>query len=879
MYPQKTLTLFFLVLPSIILCQNFRGAIRNLEKKDYDKTERVILKALEKDSLDPGAYYVNARLYAEPDFINFNLDTAHAMAIKALKNYKSLDEKEKDKLARVPITDSLITLLKEGIELEAFEVAARLHSEKSYNTFLMQFPEAVQVPEARIRRNKLAFEAAEKANNHEAYRVFFERYPEADQSEEAMKRYHHLLFEEKTKADDLGSYRLFLTEHPNSTFRREAEEKIFKLMSQVHKIEGYRDFIEAYPNSHYAKQAINFLYHLYKDKRSIESFVHQHQRWINDSLLQVINAEKGFLLPFTEKGDFGFINQRGQVVIHPKLNSLTGDQLCKPVTTDYVKTVKDGKDILINRTGNVIYEGRIDSLKDLGSGFLRISARGLKGVVHKSGKIIFPSKHSAIELLDSALFEIKTLRTWGIFSWWGKELVPQEYDDIRMLGNFILLERENRIGITIMQDVIKGKPLKKDFAFDDVEVLGEEYLLVFKDDKEGLLNEQLEFLIPPDDHRIYDLRDKWAIRENQGYRLFNRNMTPITTNGLFEKIDFNHQWLSVKQNGNWALLNQDSLFIPFFKYDSVRLLSNDVAIIWEGENFFANFSSGVKLPLNEVKRYQIIKPLSVAADHPDYVEHFLTVNNKDIKRLYNAEGKKILAGRFDEVSVINDNLFIIDNKNKKGLSDSSGQNVLPIENDAIGDYFQEHVSFLRGQKFGLFIYPTRDIIPPEYDKPLKIYAPGVYLAVKKQQHGLVDRKNDPILDFEYDEIKYWTDSTAFVHSNNHWNLLNIYDNTSVIDSIEYVQWLHHEGKATTAVYSKKNKQGVINNKNGEILSNTFDHITALGTAENPVYQSEKYIHEADFHVVVYYNPEGEVIHKQALSDEEYELISCIEEGP
>jgi hypothetical protein len=56
---------------------------------------------------------------------------------------------------------------------------------------------------------------------------------------------------------------------------------------------------------------------------------------------------------------------------------------------------------------------------------------------------------------------------------------------------------------------------------------------------------------------------------------------------------------------------------------------------------------------------------------------------------------------------------------------------------------------------------------------------------------------------------------------------------------------------------------------------TFNDIINIGTQGTPVYFCEKFIIEADFYVVIYYDAKGKILRKQIFTDpEEYEKIYC-----
>jgi hypothetical protein len=81
-------------------------------------------------------------------------------------------------------------------------------------------------------------------------------------------------------------------------------------------------------------------------------------------------------------------------------------------------------------------------------------------------------------------------------------------------------------------------------------------------------------------------------------------------------------------------------------------------------------------------------------------------------------------------------------------------------------------------------------------------------------------------------------------------------------SDEYIYFQTSEGK------------GVLNNNFGTIISSTFKDIVNIGSLEKPVFMAEKYIKEADYYIIVYYDSIGELLYRQAHPAESYINLAC-----
>ena len=79
-----------------------------------------------------------------------------------------------------------------------------------------------------------------------------------------------------------------------------------------------------------------------------------------------------------------------------------------------------------------------------------------------------------------------------------------------------------------------------------------------------------------------------------------------------------------------------------------------------------------------------------------------------------------------------------------------------------------------------------------------------------------------------------------------------------------------------AVYRQDNYYGVMSNQRGVIIEPTYTDILNLGTADEPLYFTEKFVEEAAIYVVIYYSDEGKQVRRQVFEEEEYGRIKCID---
>lgn len=78
-----------------------------------------------------------------------------------------------------------------------------------------------------------------------------------------------------------------------------------------------------------------------------------------------------------------------------------------------------------------------------------------------------------------------------------------------------------------------------------------------------------------------------------------------------------------------------------------------------------------------------------------------------------------------------------------------------------------------------------------------------------------------------------------------------------------------------AIVQRGNDFGVISNEGKVVLPPTFSEVVNLGSADAPLYFTEKHVPEASLHIVIYYDRNGEMIRKEIYDNAaDYDRIFC-----
>ncbi len=869
--------LMIIILPYSLLAESKR-AFKLLEKGEYDKLIELLEKSVEKDSINTGAKYVFSLLYLTPKFPEYDIDTAYFFINSAIRDYSIHDEKIVENLNKLDINDSSLHAQKSRVEYHAFRRAKAKHTLEDYDYFLNTFNGAIQSDSAVAFRNEIAFSDAVNKNTYEAFQNFIYRYPHAVQVEEAKNKYEELLYFTKTSDRRLDSYVRFLKDNPDTPFRDDAERNIFEISTADNDLDSYMTFMEQYPNSKMKRKALDLLYHNYKEHSSAEGFSNRFSILEEqDSLLEISNAEIGCLIPIFEMDKYGFSKINGEKLIDFSYSWINEDYYCGNIKEDFLEVESDGIKMIVSRLGGKIFEGNYDSVEDLGCGALKIEKGGYYGVVHKSGFKIVDFKFQDAGLVANAFIKYKFNGKWGLKTFTNRDILTPEYDDIYSEGRFVLLQNNGLYAVQNIENLSKAANLEKplvEFRYDDYELIYASQLLLFKDDMETVMDLELTEKFELDRQNFYDLYEGWMIRKNGKYKIYDQIFYPLSELE-FDKVDFNRTRAAIKYQSKWGIYNSASEFPSSFEYDSVRFLSEQIGIIIQGENKYAIFNNDSIIDISYSVETRLLRPSAVNPEENEYAQYLLTKTGKGIYKVFNIDGIEVLNGKFNSVEALGKEYLLVDRAGKKGLYHQNGELALKIRYSGIGNYDDGYVSTLINGKFGIFNYGKKVFLSANYQKALKPFGNYYFIGTKGNSFGLVDLENQDVTGYNFDEIQSWNDSVALVREKHEWKLYDIKNGDYVFEGISEFKVLKEDEEEKILLITKDSKSGILSSRYGEVVGATFNDIINIGSMENPVYFAEKYILEADFYVVIYYDKKGKILRKQIFTEaEEYDKIYC-----
>jgi len=381
-----------------------------------------------------------------------------------------------------------------------------------------------------------------------------------------------------------------------------------------------------------------------------------------------------------------------------------------------------------------------------------------------------------------------------------------------------------------------------------------------KSDRESVLNQDLSEWIKIGKHHITStFFGAVSTIDSTQYTLYQKSGETET----FNQIKINNPWVAGKSITGWQLMGP-GIQTPEIDLDSIGFAGPIVVA-------FRNDSTLVCLPGTGFIPSFFSLPKFMSGGESDF---FLRIDDGERKKIYNNKGEFLFASISDVIEYNNEGYFTIHRKGKKGLLNSEGKPVLHPVFDAIGTVKNGVITVLKDQKFGLINLSNRKVIKTEYEKNVLPYNQSKLIAFRDGAYAIITWDNKPLTSFEFEEIRYWNDSSALVKKSFNWILYNFIEKKILIDKIKKFKWVQDTEEEKVMVFQQENSVGVLSNKRGTVITPTFSDIINVGSSSVPLYFTEKHVEEAGIYVVIYYNKDGHQLRKQVYEVEEYERIFC-----
>ena len=837
-----------------------KSAQSKMARGKWAKAAQTLKKSLAKDSINAEANFVYSQWWFSPINPDFDIDKSYEYILYSQRDYAAYDERQRDRVSRFPLDSLIINKQKRKIDSAAFERAKQMNTEESYQFFLDHFGDANERSMATELRDEVSFLNAMKVNTYESFDHYLSKYPDSHRAAEAKGRYEKLLFESKTRGGKLKSYVFFYETYPHSPFRDEALKEIFQIGTASGSLNDYLNFIDTYGHqTSFSKTAKDIAYHL-----AVHEQIPIPYQVASDSIQRVSGLDKGYWVPFLKNGKYGFMDEDGVEQIKERFESISDEYLCGNIIDDFIVTSTG----IVGRSGKRIYEGEVEEVIDLGRGVLLLKSNQCNHVINKSGFVYTDGCILDARLIaDHFLAVQQTNAQWELLALNGRKIINEYFDNIESVEDIVILVRRGKKILHTVAQITSAadqEPLSDDMVFDEVRKLSTDKVLVKNGSLEGVVNAQLEFIIPLDRQSL----------TMTSFGFTKRYLNKVSTVGLSQTID-REEYSDIRPYLNWlGFFRQDE--IKLYQISSSRVVDDNLDSLWfsnrlalalKHDSLMVFFSSGRKMVFPSGTQVSFVKS-------PDSVK-FFAIEDMGKKQVFDVDtGLKRFSLTCNRIEDIGYNIFLIEVDGKAGLVTWDGKVILQTEYDAIVKSSEQFISLLKNKKFGIYDLKNRLLVKPNYERNVRFYNQSVLVAFKDGHYGFIGMDGKPIGDFEFEEVSHWSDSLALVRKNFRWSVYSIHEREIVYDRIKDYRLIADLPAEKIAIIHRENEYGVLSSKRGVVIPATFSDVLNVGTAEKPLYFTEKNVEEAEIFVVIYYNDQGTMIRREIYESDEYDRIYC-----
>ncbi len=236
--------------------------LKQVLKGNYEAAQKDIDKHLAKDPADVPYLYSAAKLYSLAEYSGRDIPKAYKYINDCKAKFLRLEPAVQDKLIAKGLTKELLNNSIHEVCALALKDAEAIGTEEAYNDFLKTYSRAVPSlqRQAKEHLSHLAFEDAAARNTIGSYEFFIEQHPNGMDVKEATRRRNALAYEQAKSKNNLTAYRTYIDQYPEAENIPEAWQHIYALAlrdaQRIGTEEALNEYVGIYPDSPFGRQRL-----------------------------------------------------------------------------------------------------------------------------------------------------------------------------------------------------------------------------------------------------------------------------------------------------------------------------------------------------------------------------------------------------------------------------------------------------------------------------------------------------------------------------------------------------------------------------------------------------------------------------------------------
>ncbi|HEY6143596.1 MAG TPA: WG repeat-containing protein [Flavobacterium sp.] len=569
-------------------------------------------------------------------------------------------------------------------------------------------------------------------------------------------------------------------------------------------------------------------------------------------------------------GKWGFVNSINEIIITPQFEDAKG-------FINGLAAVKlNQKWGYINPSGKVIISFKYDEIKYYdndgiflnGSRIVKFNSKW--GIIDNTGKEITSYKYDYIKRNseNDDFFHVSINNKRGIVDKKGKEIIPIEYDEILFKEDYILVSIGDKTEILDF----KGKQITSS-KYDRIEDFHENFAAVEINKKWGFIDKRGKELTPikydqvknfKDEKAEVEIRGIWGTVDKKGketgidynkvVEIYSGNMEGLINlkgdtiaSPIYEYIFTDGPFIRGGVDGKMTVINIYSTKQKPLKYDTYRfkVLANGIT---------AKVESNDKIGFVDSLGNEIIPP--IYSDFKDYsLDGLIAVaigdKNSEVLKwgLFDIKGKEILPVNYQNIGDYYDNnnpkqiendLLPVKINNKSGFVNFSGKAITPFKYDIVRSFSNGlalvgKISDYDHYKYGCINTQGKEVIPIKYNEEIYFRENGLARVVVESErsldhgfikfikkYGFIDRTGKEIIPIIYEDIDYEIKGNLIkVKLNDKYGFIDLKGNDVIAIKYDYVK----DFSNGLVVVETDQKYGVIDSTGKLIVPMKYKHIT------------------------------------------------------
>ncbi|MFM7672901.1 MAG: WG repeat-containing protein [Bacteroidota bacterium] len=358
------------------------------------------------------------------------------------------------------------------------------------------------------------------------------------------------------------------------------------------------------------------------------------------------------------------------------------------------------------------------------------------------------------------------------------------------------------------------------FIFDSIAFLNKNAAAIRVKNKWGVFDLASRKMTPCIYKRVYSSspNDLICVELNKKWGFYDFERKKVTTLKYDEIGNADYGIIPVKEDGKWGFLNMSYTNIIACKYETAGniLDENVITVNIKGIWNIIDTNNHVLTQSIPTEIYRLTKGI------------YYFKNNDESIHLINKYGIPLLDKKYNDISLFQDDLYIVKRNGLFGLLNKGFNEIIPCQFEDY-EFSGNRIAFLKNEKWAFFTPTGQQLTPFDFDEinisgeagyfRSTFDSEGMGIVKKDEKWGLIDTNGSIILPIKFESIAEFSEGLVAVSDNSLWGFYDKKGNIKIPCIYENVGKFS-EGLSPISI---NGKWGYINKENRIIIPCIYDY--------------------------------------------------------